>query len=1554
MTEQYQLKLSLPGNSVTLRTADLGVKRRYLIGTEENCDQKFSCSESFVVSLTREHDQWALVPVDEITKLYALNGNGQYQEQAVFVLMDRGAVSVCSTKSGTLEEVMQVSMNRDCSETVNTKYDLRIQITDRDMVTVGPDDCSVSFDGALVMNNSIKMVRSGRDWKIEPFNSGSGYVNTTYIQGQMPLYDHDFITVGAVRLYYMEGNLYTAAEFKPITRGMNVIPVRESAGALNYPVFVRSTRIQHQVVKDKIDLQQPAKASKQNEDNMLLRLLPSVTMMISMLLMRAGQGGSALTMVLYTGVSMGSSVLVTILTRKDSKKKAEEEALNRKNHYYQYIQSKVDEINQHRQDEMRILERIYRSEEDNINIVRNFDKGLFDRAPGDQDFLDIRLGRGRRKAEMEVTINLPEYRETEDELTGLAEQVVEKYKYLDNAPIVANLGKDHSIGVVGRRKWLYEMVKTMTLDLIVRHYFKDVKLYYVIDEEDCEQFSWIRWLQNCQAEDNPGCRTILCDDESTKLYLESLYRLLSARQGIAKDRGQKWNDFHIIFVYRIDIIRNHPISQFFENCESLGVRFIFMDEHEERIPRGCTEMIRLDNAGNTGVLFNTKAMEQAAAFEYVPIMADRMEEIVRKLAPVRVVESSLDNEMSKSITLFELLGIHSAEDLDFDRLWSQSNIVKSMGVPLGVRTKNAVQYLDIHEKAHGPHGLVAGTTGSGKSEILQSYLINLAVYFPPDEVNYLLIDFKGGGMSNLFEGLPHLTGAITDIDGREIERSLKAIRAELERRKRLFERARVNKIDDYIRMRKQDPESVPVALPHLIIVVDEFAELKAEQPDFMKELISTARVGRSLGVHLILATQKPSGVVDPQIVSNSRFRLCLKVASKEDSNEMINTPLAAEIREPGRAYIQVGNNEIFELFQSAYSGGHEPSASAQTVRPFTMNELNLWGRQTPVYRVEAPKDTSGETIRQRSELEAVRDTIIEHCKQKGIQPLQKVCLPAMPTLVPLSTLAAPTRGLPGTVLIAPAFYDDPEEHYQGPYTFDLSQNNLFLIGASQMGKTEALISMIHQAVMNYEATEVNFYIIDAGNLALNVFDGCPHIGAVVDYRNEDMVDNTMKFIRQMVDARREKMMADGVGTYLGYCATGKKDMPLAVLVIDNIAAFREFYEKHDETLQALAREGMSAGVTLIFTGTAMNNLHYRIQASFTMKICLTINETSEYVSITGTRGFEPHTLPGCCLVPLGKRTVEAQFGLPLYPELDEELKDHLEGEEDRQRAWQILSKDDKRRMDLLKQALMSRFRTTEGRALRIPMVPITLILEEALERNPEYFGIPGHLVVGMEYKSVEYVPVSLPVRIAIMISGKQTESIDQVIVSFLRQTELAPENTYEVYVLDSSRRSLFPYRTVETVQVYTNDPERIPGIFQKLETELKQRQDELYAAEEEAKEELKKSWPYKVIVINDSQAIQAVNGNKDCQKILQAMLTEYNECNCAMIWGRYPNARPGYGDDLGKQMVEQGTVIYCDRISTLKLADTAGTYRTLTREYIAGDAYIHEDGEFKHIKTFVG
>lgn len=404
------------------------------------------------------------------------------------------------------------------------------------------------------------------------------------------------------------------------------------------------------------------------------------------------------------------------------------------------------------------------------------------------------------------------------------------------------------------------------------------------------------------------------------------------------------------------------------------------------MPQGCDFIISQINQDGAK-LINTANEALCNVFNYAKISNNDILSMNSLLAPVEAEEISLEGSLTKNIDLYKLLGIISADDLDLQKRWNSTRVYKSMSVPLGV-SKTGIVYLDLHDKAHGPHGLVAGTTGSGKSEILQSYILSAATYFHPYEIAFLIIDFKGGGMVNQFKDLPHLLGAITNIDGKEIDRSLKSIKAELQKRQYLFAEAEVNHIDKYIQKYKAGEVLEP--LPHLIIIVDEFAELKAEQPDFMKELISAARIGRSLGVHLILATQKPAGQVDEQIWSNSRFKLCLKVQGPEDSNEVLKSPLAAEIKEPGRAYFQVGNNEIFELFQSAYSGAPAQSDDAD-VKEYCIYELELSGKKKKVFEQKRKKGDE----RGKNQLEAIVDHVAKYCEQMGINPLPNICIKAL-------------------------------------------------------------------------------------------------------------------------------------------------------------------------------------------------------------------------------------------------------------------------------------------------------------------------------------------------------------------------------------------------------------------------------------------------------------------------------------------------------------------------------------------------------------------------------
>ena len=317
-------------------------------------------------------------------------------------------------------------------------------------------------------------------------------------------------------------------------------------------------------------------------------------------------------------------------------------------------------------------------------------------------------------------------------------------------------------------------------------------------------------------------------------------------------------------------ILDHRIMEYLHmDGEALGVSAVYTGDIRASLPEFAGTVLILKNS-EEGVLLTEerKYLEQRLGL-YDDRDAD-FEWMARDLS-VLVHEQRITSHIPEQITFFEMYGIRHPEELDIQNRWRRNQSHKSLAVPLGMRSKDDILFLNLHEKAHGPHGLVAGTTGSGKSELIQSYILSLAVNFHPNEVGFLLIDYKGGGMADLFRELPHHLGTITNLDRGGSVRALVSVKAELSRRQRIFGEYHVNHINGYMKLFKEG--TAPEAIPHLFIICDEFAELKKEQPDFMKEMVSAARIGRSLGVHLILATQKPAGIVDEQIFCNSRFNI---------------------------------------------------------------------------------------------------------------------------------------------------------------------------------------------------------------------------------------------------------------------------------------------------------------------------------------------------------------------------------------------------------------------------------------------------------------------------------------------------------------------------------------------------------------------------------------------------------------------------------------------------------------------------------------------------------
>lgn len=456
--------------------------------------------------------------------------------------------------------------------------------------------------------------------------------------------------------------------------------------------------------------------------------------------------------------------------------------------------------------------------------------------------------------------------------------------------------------------------------------------------------------------------------------------------------------------------------------------------------------------------------------------------------------------------------------------------------------------------------MVAGTTGSGKSEIVQSYILSLAVNFAPEDVGFLPIDFKGGGMANLFKNLPHLLGSITNLDGAASARALQSIRAELQKRQRYFGQYNVNHINGYTKLYKRGKEETdPVEkakypsepLPHLFLISDEFAELKANEPEFMAELVSTARIGRSLGVHLILATQKPSGVVDDQIWSNSRFKLALKVADASDSQEIIKTPDAATITQPGRAYLQVGNNEIYELFQSAYSGGqYDPNATLEETVDERIWLINEMGQADLLTEDLSEDDKTVTTEEEQTELDSVVESIAAYALKINAP------LPAKPWLPPLEKeIVSPVLEMnwqsERCLKVPFGYLDLPSSQLQENYDIDLEElSHIAIYGSVGFGKSTALQTIVMNLARLNTPDKVQFNLFDFGTNGLLPLKDLPHVVDIVRLDETEKLTKYLKRIRHDIQQRKDKFMEVGVASLSQYEAKTGEKLPVIVTVID--------------------------------------------------------------------------------------------------------------------------------------------------------------------------------------------------------------------------------------------------------------------------------------------------------------------------------------------------------------------------------------------------------------------
>ena len=1393
-------------------------------------------------------------------------------------------------------------------DTGKRQYERKVDISGWSKLGIGVNSGNnIVLQSPYVINDNVVLTRKGQDYNLQVLQTTNGiYHNDKKIDRESLVKNGDFFSISDYSFYYKDDILYTDMRNDMI---FNLVEFRDEPRKYEYPKFTRNTRVKTVIDDEKIKVLDPPAVVKKNETGIIARLIPSLIMIIIAIVL--AQFGRA-SMLVMAGMMAIMSIATAFVSLIQDNKKFKKDTEKRKTTYTNYIEKKREEFEEARREELKQREEIYRSQEANVQNYLDFSPDLFDRVPEDEDFMVVRLGTGSVSSARQADVKERERLEYEDDFEKVPEELKDEYEFLENAPIVCDFKVNSAVGIIGPDRERDEIFKNIVLDIAARHYYTDLKMFFVVEEEHKDKLNWLRLLPHGIDSMN-GQRLIVCDQESKNIIFERLYRDLTSRYSREKNTGAQ----RVIVFFLDDFgFKNHPISRFVDESARLNYSFVFFADHKEEITTGCSCLITVDQPGKA-TLIDTSGEEDPQEFVY-PVLDNRTaENIVSLLAPVYTEEISLEGSLTKSISMFEMLNILAVDDIDLAKNWASSQVDKSMAAPIGVSKTDMIS-LDLHDSADGPHGLVAGTTGSGKSELLQTYIASVAIRFHPHEVGFMIIDFKGGGMANQFRNLPHLMGTITNIDGKEIERSLKSIKAELQKRQRYFAEVDVNHIDKYINKYKKGETNKP--LPHLIIVVDEFAELKMEQPEFMKELISASRIGRSLGVHLILATQKPAGQVDDQIWSNSRFRLCLKVQTPSDSNEVIKSPLAAEIKEPGRAYLQIGNNEVFELFQSGYSGASE-KADADTTKEFKIFSLEQSGKKELVFQQKRKKGES-----QKTQLEATIDYIANYCKETGLDKLPDICLPSLSTLINFPKEEKLAKK-PNHIIADIGIFDDPNNQFQGPYSLDMSTDHVLLVGSAQTGKTNFLQNIIRSVTTKYTPEQVNIYIMDFASMVLKNFESLAHVGGVVTASEDEKMKNLMKLLTVEIEERKEKLLEQGVSSFTAYLESGKTDLPSLILLIDNFIAMKElFFKDADEDLLNLLREGISVGLSIVVSNPATTGIGYKYMSNFPSKVALYNNDSQEYSALFQTSRLFLDDIPGRGLVRVDNEVMDMQTYLA------------FEGEREIERIKSIRS---------YIKAVNEKY---EGRRAKpIPVIPEALsqtyMLSSFTRELKNRFDIP----IGIDYGSVAPTILNMSTIGPLGITGAEESGKHNWVRYCINALDRLYPNQTKVYVIDGLTKKLNSLKQNDNVMKYTLLANEAPELVKYICEELESRYMEL----SNGNDEILTNSDLIVLVLDSYDAYEAIQADKDAAKAFDRIVNRYKSMNICVILSKVENMNISFdAPEPLKALKKRRQYLFFDNLAAIKTMDVPyQDVRRFKKPIDLGDAYYINDLEVTKIKT---
>ncbi len=1173
-----------------------------------------------------------------------------------------------------------------CEE--NDKTFLSYYLTNDGVFTIGNDKSdSIFFQNGLIGKKSAILTRKDNNLYIDANSNIFGvYVNCNRVV-KKKIKNGDIIFIMGLRIIYVNNyliiNNYNNSLSintpqlvkKSISSNYdNLLETKENENLELYDendYFNRQPRFVTSIIKEDFNIDSPPGKVEQEEMPVIYTIGPMLTMAmssavtasVSIINVTTNKGNwlTVLPTVVITLTMITSTVLWPTLIRRYTKKKNAKKEEERQTKYIEYLREKKKKIEELRLNQYQILTENYPEPKNLAITILNRKNNLWERLLESDDFLNVRLGLGTINFEINLKYAVEDFTMSNDNLKDELNKVAESAKDIENAPFTISLTERNKLALMGNQIYREDLLKSIILQLVTYQSYNDLKLVFMVDE-DLELLNDFKILPHTWSNSRDIRFVATNYDEMSKIsfYLEQVFtqRKYTEQDGTRVERNITFKNvapYYLLIVDNIKKTKNIEIvKKILEEPNNLGFGIIILNEGINNLPNEVDNFLTA-NGAESAIIKNDLNKDKQKTFVMDSTNNIDFSLLCEKLSSIPIKLPLMLDDIANSIGFLEMYKVGRIEQLNILDRWDNSNSVNTLSVPIGVHTDGEVFNLDLHEKFHGPHGLIAGMTGSGKSEFIITFILSMCLNYSPEDVSFVLIDYKGGGLTGAFQNdlagikLPHLAGTITNLDTAEIKRSLASIESELKRRQELFNQAKLtlneSTLDIYKYQKLYHDGLLTEPISHLFIISDEFAELKSQQPDFMDELISTARIGRSLGVHLILATQKPSGIVDDQIWSNSKFKVCLKVQEKSDSMDVIKCPDAAALKNVGRFYLQVGYNDYFAMGQAAYAGvKYIPKDKISKIVDHNISFINNIGDTVKSIETMPRKEEKS----QGEELPNLLNYIIAAAKEKKMES-RKLWLDKIPAKIYVNDLMKKYKFIPEKWNIKAIIgeLDDPSTQSQRLLTLDInSGGNTLIYGTNGSGKEIMLTSIIYSLIISHSSDEINIYIMDFGSEMFGIFKPSPQVGDVVFVQEEEKLVNLFNKINAEIELRR-KLFTEYNGDYNLFIKQSGKKIPRLIIIINNYEALNENYEDYLDILSGFSREGEKYGISFIITASGVNAIRGKTSQNFGNQLCLQFNDPSDYSTILGTtRGMVPSQIVGRGLIRQNGELYEYQTAYP--------------------------------------------------------------------------------------------------------------------------------------------------------------------------------------------------------------------------------------------------------------------------------------------------------------------